>query len=148
MASTFTASKAASTHATKDFKTGTNCIESTYQVTAGSALVINDVIQMVKVPKGARVTEIILSTTDLDSNVTPLVSLEVGDGDDTNRYIAADTIGRTGGTTRMGSGITTLTQAYTYTADDTIDVLVTAAPATGATTFTIQLIVFFSTDLG
>ena len=148
MASTFTATKAAAGHHIKDYKPALQCIESVYTVTAGAALVINDVIQMLKVPKGARVMEVILAATDLDSNVTPLITLDVGDGDDPDRYIAASTIGQTGGTVRLGSGITTLTEAFTYTADDTIDVLVKAAPATGATTFSIRLTVIYSTDLG
>lgn len=147
MATAFLSAEAAATKPPHDFKPGSNLRQSVYTVTAGSALIINDTIGMVKVPIGARVCEIILSTTDLDSNVTPLVTLDVGDGLVANRYIAASTIGQTGGTVRLGSGITTLTQAYTYLADDIITVKVNAAPATGATTFTVQLVVIYTTDL-
>lgn len=147
MASTFTSTEAAAARATKDFKPGTACVQSTYTITAGTALVDEDIVEMVKVPKGARVTEVILTTTDLDSDLSPAIVVCVGDGVDEDRYIAGSTIGQTGGTVRMGSGITTATNAFTYTADDTIDFKVKTVAATAATTFTIQLIVFFITDL-
>lgn len=113
-------------------RTGINCVISvteTYTFLAAQAL--NDVIQMVKIPSGATVLDVILSCDDIDSNGSPAVTLDVGDGSDTDRFIAVSTIGQTGGTARLGSGITDDTcHGYTYTADDTIDVLIHAAPAT------------------
>lgn len=155
---TYVAPKAGAGVQPHDFKPGSNWITSTFTLadaidstdgggTGGAALANADVIQMLKVPKGARVLEVILTTTDLDTNGTPTLSFDVGDGDDVDRYIDGSTIGRTGGTDRLGSGIVTNTQAFTYTANDTIDVLVAAGPATGATSGTISLTVGFTTDI-
>lgn len=157
MATTYVAPKAGAGVQPHDFKPGSNWITSTFDVAAavdatngggagGTAFVVNDVVQMCKVPKGARVLEVILTTTDLDTG-TPALVLDVGDGDDTDRYIDGATIGGTGGTARLGSGITTNTPAFTYTANDTIDVLVQVAPATGTATGTLTLVVGFTTDI-
>lgn len=146
MATAFLTAEAAATHPPHDFKPGSNLRTSVYTVTAGAALVINDTIGMVKVPIGARVGEIVLTVTDMDTSTGIL--LDVGDSGSANRYIAASTIGQTGGTVRLGSGIITATSAFTYTADDIITVKVnTAATGTAATTFTLSIAVFYTTDL-
>jgi hypothetical protein len=122
----------------KPFPDGTVGVrKQTYSLTA--ALTVNDVIQMIPVYAGEMVVELRLICDDLDTG-TALV-LDVGDGDDVDRYIDGTTIGQTGGTVAMGSGITTAkTMGHVYTADDTIDVLVAVAPGTGATSGTITLI--------
>ncbi len=145
MASTFLSAKAAAGVQPHESVDGVNCITATYALTA--ALVDEDIIQMVKLPKGSRVIDLVLSVTDLDTNVSPAIILEVGDGADVDRYIDASTIGQTGGTVRLGSGITTNTQAFTSTADDTIDVHVETAPATGAATGSLTLSVTYTTDI-
>jgi hypothetical protein len=119
--------------------------EATYTFSAAFAL--NDVIQMVPVAKGERaVGGQLIVETDLDSNGTPLIILSVGDGVDTDRYISGSTIGQTGGVVTWGSGIDTAAEAasynYKYTAADTIDVKVTTAAATAATSGTIRLRVY------
>lgn len=120
---------------------GTGSVAATYTGTA--ALVLNDVIQMVKVPAGAVVREVILNTTDLDSSTG--IVLAVGDGGDVDRFIKDSAIGQTGGTVRLGAGIVdNACNNYTYTAEDTVDVKVTtAATGTAATSFTIGLTVFY-----
>src|SRR5262245_57820360 len=73
-------------------------VTSTFSLTA--ALTSGQVIQMIPVPKGARVyapTSVILSSTDLDTGATPAITLHVGDGNDTDRYITSSTIGQTSG---------------------------------------------------
>lgn len=109
-------------------------VYATYTVTA--ALVVNDVIQMVKVPSGAIITGVTIGATDLDTNGAPAIVLDVGDGDDTDRFIDGATVGQGGGSsdTLAVAGF-----GYTYSADDTIDVIVQVAPATGATSGTISL---------
>jgi len=120
---------------------GIQSITETYE--AAVALVIDDIIQMVKVPAGATVLDIILSVDDLDGG-SALV-LDVGDGDNDDRYILGSTIGQGGGTVRLGSGITGAAAAscagFTYTAEDTIDVHVDTAPSSGGTgTITMTVI--------
>lgn len=94
------------------------------------APVINDVYQMIKVPNGARIIDWTLGSDDIDSNGAPAVTLSLGDGNSTARYVSASTIGQTGAapvnaSVKAGFG-------FVYAADDTIDILVAAAPATFA----------------
>lgn len=157
MATTYVATKAGAGVQPHDFKPGSNWITSTFDIAAtldatngggagGAAFVINDVVQMLKVPKGARVLEAILTVTDLDTSTGIVVA--VGDGLVADRYISGQTTGQAGGTVRLGAGIATNTAAYTYLTDDTIDVKVTtAATGTAAVTGTITLTVGFTTDL-
>lgn len=119
---------------------GVAAVSATFTLTA--ALAGADVIQMVKIPKNAQILDVILTVTDLDTG-TPAIVLDVGDGDDVDRFIDGATTGQAGGTVRMGSGITTATNVHTYTADDTIDVTVATAPGTGATTGTVTLAVLY-----
>lgn len=113
-------------------------VHGTYELAA--ALVADDVIQMVKIPAGARIVDMTLAADDLDSNVSPAIVLAVGDGTTADRFITGSTIGQ-------GSGIQKLNQVdgmgYVYTAADTIDVKVTTGPATGATSGTINLTVVY-----
>lgn len=113
-------------------------VQGSYELSA--ALVINDVIQMVKIPKNAVVDEVILGTDDLDTGGSPAIVLEVGDSGDTDRYIAASTVAQAGGVVRLG---TVDGMGYTYTAETTIDIKVPTAPATGTTTGTLKLTVIY-----
>lgn len=140
MATTFTTTETGTGVSPRTAHNGVVAVKATYTVAA--ALVVNDVVQMVKVPKGAQVIDLVLTATDLDT-AGPTLVFDVGDGGDTDRYIDGSTIGGTGGTARLGSGITTNTPNHTYADDDTIDVLVQVAPTTGATSGTITLSVLY-----
>jgi len=135
---TLTASKVASTVQPRA-GIDVTAVYATYTLTA--ALALNDVIEMVKVPTGATVLDVVLGSADLDSNATPLIALDVGDGSDTNRFISSSTIGQTGGVGRLSNQVGL---NYTYSADDTIDILVSAAPATGATSGDVDLMVLYT----
>lgn len=105
----------------------------------GTAFVINDVVQMVKVCSGVRVVGLRLSVDALDSS-TGIVTA-VGDGDDDDRFITGATIGRSG-----ASGLQAMNAhtglGYAYTTDDTIDFKVTtAATGTASTNGKIRLAV-------
>ncbi|WP_439684859.1 hypothetical protein MNJPNG_04960 [Cupriavidus oxalaticus] len=108
--------------------------------TLAAALVINDVIQSPTVPKGATVLDVMVVTTDLDTNGAPTITLDVGYGTDPDYFVAASTIGQTGGVVRASAATA---KPLTLTENDTIDVLVKAAPATGATSGTISIVVTF-----
>ena len=99
--------------------------------TLTAALVINDVIQMVRVSNGTRVLDIEIFSDDIDTNVATVIAFHVGDGSVTDRFASAITLGQSAGFLR---GIQTKAGfCYQYTADDTIDLKVSTAPATGAT---------------
>jgi len=142
MATTYSADAVAATVQARG-GVGVQSVTETYE--AGTALVIDDIIQMVKVPAGATVLDIILSVDDLDSGTT--IVLDVGDGSDDDRYILGTTIGQGGGTVRLGSGVVGAAAAsahgYTYSAEDTIDVHVDTAPSGGGTG-TISMTVIYT----
>lgn len=98
----------------------------------GTAFVINDVVQMVKVQNTTIITNVLLSVDALDSSTGIVVA--VGDGNDDDRFITGSTIGRS-----AASGIVAMNahtgHLYAYTADDTIDFKVTTA-ATGTASVT------------
>ncbi len=125
------------------FPQGTVCVrKASYELT--KALVINDVIEMIPVYKDERVIDLRIIVDDLDTGGTPLIVFDVGDGVDVDRYIDGSILARTGGSAEYGSGITGAAPAlaldFAYPADDTIDVIFGAAPATGATTGTVTVI--------
>lgn len=140
---TFTADEAAATAPAKGEGMSGNCkvVVAEYEITA--ALALNDVIQMVKVPAGAIVSNVVLATDDLDTDASPAIVLDVGDGGDTDRYIDGSTVGQAGGITDS-SNLVIDGIGYTYSVEDTIDVLVQVAPATGATSGTIKLIASYT----
>lgn len=106
-----------------------------------AALALNDVIDMFKVPAGARITGIALKTSDLDTGGSPAIILDVGDAADTDRLIDGANIGQAGGTST--SLVSSTGQFYQYTAETMISVLVQVAPATGAATGTVELAVTY-----
>ena len=114
------------------------CVTGVFTLTA--ALALNDVLQSPVLSQGSTIVDVMLITSDLDTNGTPLITLDVGIGGDTARFIAASTVGQAGGVARASA---VAAQPLTLTSDDTVDVLVHAAPATGATTGTVTLHVFF-----
>lgn len=98
----------------------------------GTAFVINDVVQMVKVQNLTMVIAVLLTTDALDSS-TGIVTA-VGDGGVADRFITGATIGRS-----AAAGVQALNNhaghLYQYAADDTIDFKVTTA-ATGTASLT------------
>ena len=106
----------------------------TYSLTA--AFVLNDVIEMLRVPAGARIVGVTLKTSDLDTSTG--IVLDVGDAAQRDRLIDGATVGQTGGTT--SSLVSSSGQFYKYTTETIITVLVqVAASGTAATTGTIEL---------
>ncbi len=103
----------------------------------GTAFVINDIVQMIKVQTGIVITGVLLSVDALDSSTGIVVA--VGDGDVADRFITDSTIGRSG-----ASGVQAMNNhaghLYQYTANDTIDFKVTtAATGTASTTGKVRL---------
>lgn len=139
MATTFQATKVSSaTEAMAGIGDGQDlkCVSSTYTGTA--ALVINDVIQSALIQKGSVIIDVMVLVSDLDTATG--ITLDVGYGVDPDYFVAASTIGQTGGIVRS-TAVTAL--PLTLTANDTVDVLVKAAPTTGTTAFTVTISVFF-----
>jgi hypothetical protein len=108
-----------------------------------AALVIDDLIHMVKIPAGATLLDLILDVPDLDTDVSPAITLSVGYTGALTAFINASTIGQTGGIVRLsvpgGS-------QKAFAAEDTIQISATAAPATGAATGTLKLTAIYTMD--
>lgn len=119
---------------------GPTVISRTAKFTLTAALAVNDVIQMIPVFAGEKVLEVFLNSPDLDTNGSPAIVLDVGDGDTVDRYIDGSTVGQAGGKDRADAAY----HPYEYAADDTIDIKVAVGPGTGATTGTIELVALIS----
>lgn len=92
-------------------------------------LAINNLVKLVRMPKGFVVTGVAMMASDLDTNGTPALTMALGDAGDDDRFIAASNIGQAGGTT------TTLAAAgtfYKFPADTDVFIKFPAAAATGA----------------
>ncbi len=95
--------------------------------TATTALAADDVIQMVDVFAGETVHDVKLKTGDFDTGTA--IVLGVGDGSDTDKYIAASTVGQAGGSDDQEVNLA----PTVYAADDTVDIIVEVAPGGGGT---------------
>lgn len=135
-AETLPSTKIASTVTTRG-GTGIVSVSATYEI--AEAIEADDIFQMVKVPKGARIVDITLATDALDSGTDAIV-LAVGDVTTADRFITGSTVGYSGGIAKLnqvdGMG-------YVYPADDTIDVTCTTGPDSGTATGTISLTVVY-----
>lgn len=98
-----------------------------------------DVVQMVKLPKGAIVLDVMAVASDMDTNGTPTLTFSVGYGDSTSYFISVSTIAQTGGVVRS-SAVTA--RPLTLTGEDTIDILWGTTAATFAAG-TIDLMVHY-----
>lgn len=102
----------------------------------GTAFIINDVVQMLKVQSGTVILGVLLSVDFLDTG-TAIVTA-VGDGSDDDRFLSGLTIGRSSAV-GTSDALVHGGHLYQYTADDTIDFKVTTAATTGSTTGKIRL---------
>jgi len=89
--------------------------------THGFTLVENDIIEMVKVPIGAIVTDVMLLTGALGASVTA----DVGDGTTEDLYISAANVAAASVTRMESTGLAGVPKQYTVA--DTIDVKLEAA---------------------
>jgi hypothetical protein len=92
-----------------------------------TSLALNDTLTGPSIPAGAYLVDVLLMSTDIDSNGSPTVTLDVGISGAATKFIAASTVGQTGGIAHMG-GTTGL--GYTPAADTPVIVTVSAAGAT------------------
>lgn len=104
-----------------------------YTLTSAAELgTINNVIEMVKVPAGARIVGLTCEMPDNDGGSS--FTLDIGDGASTARFVSASTVGQSAGYITTANMVAATAFGYRYTAADTIDLLVHAAPASAAAT--------------
>lgn len=91
----------------------------------------NDNVTLCYLPKGAVVTGIHVYATDMDTNGSPTLAIDIGDSGDQDRLLAASNIGQAG--TASHTGLVASTGfMYKYTADTAIVATIQAVSATGA----------------
>lgn len=113
-----------------------------FKVTVGAALTTSDAIQFGYVPHYARIVDATLKATDMDTNGSPTLTLNVGDSGDADRLFAASTVGQAGTIARM-----TATTGFGYRYDT--PTLITGVPAANAATGvagTIELFLFYTVE--
>lgn len=108
-------------------------VSQDFSFTVAVALVLNDIIDLCKAPKGAILLDFIINIPDLDSDGAPAITLDLGDTGNNARFVSASTKGRSAATLCYVNDGVLGALPYTYTADDIILLKVHAAPATGAT---------------
>ena len=134
---TFTSDSVSGNSSFKPFPSGTVGVRyASFNVTAAPNAA--DVYQMVDVFAGETVHDVKIKSSDLDGG-TALV-FGVGDGDDTDLYIAASTCGQGGTADEQDTDVA----PKTYSADDTIDIICEVAPGSDVATGTLQLWVYVS----
>lgn len=110
-----------------------------------TALADGDIIQMVPVPKGAQIIDIMVQWTDLDSSTGP--TMNIGDGTDPNGWMDGLDITAAGKSCLSDAGCAF--SAYyigkEYTADDTIDCEIDDHDP-DATSGTIRMIVTYKVE--
>lgn len=133
---TIASSKVASTVQPKGLHVGLVAVTCTYSL--GASLSAGDVIQMIKVPAGATVVDLKLSSTGLTSTG----SANVGDGISAARYVSAYLFSAGATIARVNTAYV----PYTYSLDDTIDITVSAV-SVSALAGAFNLTAVFSMDI-
>lgn len=141
---TITATGASSIVQPKFVHAGMYSISGRLLLTASSG----DVIQMVKVPAGFHVEEMVMQVvgqaTLVSAGDTGTLLLHVGDGNDVDRF-AIQSVGTTAASatsvmTRLGAGVTATSGVnYTYTAVDTVDISVISATGTASASVIVNI---------
>lgn len=112
------------------------------EYTLTAALVVNDVIQLFKLPQNARVVGGLIKSDDLDTG-SAAITLHVGDAGDVDRYFSSSTVAQAGGVDRAmaATGVD-----YLNTARTLVYLTVAVAPATGTTTGTIVVLIEYMVE--
>ena len=134
---TFTSDMVAGNQSFKPFPSGALGVRYS-KITLTAAPNAADVFKMVDVFAGETVHDVKIVSSDLDTG-TGLV-WGVGDGSDTDKYIAASTCGQAGGGDQKDADIAPVN----YAADDTIDIICEVAPAGDVASGTLEIWVYVS----
>ena len=134
---TFTSDMVAGNQSFKPFPSGALGVRYS-KITLNAAPNAADVFKMVDVFAGETVHDVKIKSSDLDTG-TGLV-WGVGDGGDTDKYIAASTCGQGGTADESDADVAPVT----YSTDDTIDIICEVAPAGDVATGTLEMWIYIS----
>jgi len=134
---TYTSTRTAAGVPAKYMEKGLFCDIATYEAAGSSNADANDVIQMINVAAGVTVVDMYLAYDDCGT-----LTVDVGNGDDVDRFMDGADVGAGGGLARMGANITAGTfTAFPkkYTTADTIDIKILTGAATGTLTLCVVM---------
>ena len=134
---TFTSDMVAGNQSFKPFPSGALGVRYS-KITLTAAPNAADVFKMVDVFAGETVHDVKIKSSDLDTG-TGLV-WGVGDGGDTDKYIAASTCGQGGTADHSDADLAPVN----YSVDDTIDIICEVAPAGDVVSGTLEIWVYVS----
>lgn len=101
------------------------------EIDVDTALALNDVVNLCKLPAQHVPVDFILDSDDLDTNGSPAIVMKVGIDSDDDALISSTTVGQAGGLARMD--VVTGLRLAPSDSDRTVFVTVSTGPATGAT---------------
>lgn len=140
-AETITGTKAAST---AQARSGIDLTCNWEKITISSAIEAGDKWELFKLPKGATPVFAWIQATDLDTHATPTLTFDLGYSEDTDTLIDGATTGQAA-IGFAGSFPNLLTAFGTaLTAEKTVVLEAKTGPATGASSGTIFVCVFYS----
>ena len=116
-----------------------NCKVAFFTVSCTAAPSTSDTINFGYLPANARVLLAVLESTDMDTNGSPTLTLNVGDSGDADRLFAASTVGQAG---TLSTALATTGAGYQYTSKTLITGVANANAATGAAG-TLYLTIFY-----
>lgn len=100
-----------------------------FEVSCTAAPSTSDTINFGYLPAGARVVLAVLESTDMDTSVSPTLTLNVGDSGDADRLFAASNVGQAG---TLSTAIAVTGAGYSYTSETLITGVANANATTGA----------------
>lgn len=100
-----------------------------FEVACTAAPSTSDTINFGYVPKGFRLLFATLEATDMDTNVSPTLTINVGDSGDADRIFAASNVAQAG---TLSTALAVTGGAYVYTDRTLITGVANANAATGA----------------
>lgn len=108
-------------------------------VSCAAAPSTSDTLNFFYLPAGARIVMAVLESTDMDTNGSPTLTLNIGDSGDPDRLFAASTVGQAG---TLSSAIAVTGFGNAFTSRTLITGVANANAATGAAG-TVSLAVFY-----
>lgn len=104
----------------------------------------NDDVGLFYVPAGAVITSATISATDMDTNGSPALAIDIGDSADEDRIFAASTVGQAA---TLSSAMARTGHLYKYTTQTQIRAYIQTAAATAAAgTLTVNINYFIDPD--
>jgi hypothetical protein len=128
----------------KSYGVAGSVLVMTATVSCTAAPSTSDTLNFFTMPKNSRVHFAVLKADDMDTNVSPTITLNIGDSGSASRLFAASTVAQAG---TLSTAIAAGGEEYQYAADTVITGTAANNAATGAAG-TVTLTVFYTLEGG